>query len=217
MKRLISLVVFGAVSALGLFAQSQSAPSFTVSSGTALASTKPCSDISNVGSIYTQYANPSVTSVCSQVAASVNGLNNGGSFAWETLSLTGLAQTITGVVTFSTAPVIATITNTGTETLPSNTGGIPIVIACGATTTTCADTATGATAQVYFGSTTLASNTRTVTISPGYTGTTSFYCIGQDTTTRANPVQVIPASATTLTITNTTGATDVISWACFGN
>ena len=117
---------------------------------------------------------------------------------------------------WTNSPTISTITNTGTESVPTNTGGIPIVIACGATTTTCANTNTGHTAQVYFGATTLASNTRTVTLSPGFTATADAYCVGNDVTTRANPVQVVPASASTITITNTTGATDVIQWVCVG-
>lgn len=116
------------------------------------------------------------------------------------------------------APVIATITNTGTETLPAATGGIPIVIACGATTgtTNCANTAVGATSKLYFGAATLAASTATITISPGYTSAATFFCVGNDVTTRANPVQVVPASATTFTITNTTGAADVIQYICVG-
>ena len=39
----------------------------------------------------------------------------------DTLMTLGLAQTITGVKTFSTAPVISSITNTGTLTLPTST------------------------------------------------------------------------------------------------
>ena len=126
----------------------------------------------------------------------------------------------TGTTTSQTlvTPVIATITNTGTVTLPTNTGGVPVVIACGATTGTaaCANTATGATANVTFGKATLASNTATITLTPGYTSTSTFYCVANDITTRANPVQAVPASATTFTITNTTGASDVIQWICVG-
>jgi hypothetical protein len=135
----------------------------------------------------------------------------------DTVVTLGATQTLTAKTL--TAPVIATISNTGTETLPSTTGGIPIVIACGNTTTgsgTCANTAVGATAKVYFGNATLASNAQTVTISPGFTSSSTFQCLGNDQTTRANPVQVVPASGTTFTITNTSGASDVIQWACFG-
>ncbi len=138
-----------------------------------------------------------------------------------TIARTDAANTFTGVQTMTNAPpVISSITNTGTETLPSATGGIPVVIACGNTTTgtgTCANTAVGATSKVYFGNATLASNAQTVTISPGYTSSSTFQCIGNDQTTRANPVQVVPASGTTFTITNTTGASDVIQWICVGN
>ena len=88
MKNVFLALVFGAVSALSGFAQSQSAPGFTVSSGTALVTTKVCNDSSNVGSIYTQLGNPSITYICSQVGASVSGLSNGGSFAWDAVSST---------------------------------------------------------------------------------------------------------------------------------
>lgn len=135
-----------------------------------------------------------------------------------TLARTDAAQTFTGIQTFSSAPVIATITNTGTLTLPTATGGMPVVIACGATTgsTTCGNTATGATAKMYFGTATLASNTATITLGVGFTSSSTFQCIAQDQTTRANPSQAVPASATTFTLTNTTGASDVLAWACFG-
>lgn len=131
-----------------------------------------------------------------------------------------LAATQTLTAKTLTAPVIATISNTGTETLPSNTGGIPIVIACGATsgaTANCANTAVGATSQVYYGAATLASNASVITISPGFTSSSTYQCVANDQTTRANPVQAVPTSATTFTITNTTGATDVIQWVCVGN
>lgn len=143
--------------------------------------------------------------------------------AWVSTPV-GAGTTGTGAVVLQTAPtitapVIATVTNTGTVTLPTSTGGVPIVIACGATsgaTATCANTAVGATSKVYFGSATLASNASVITISPGYTSSSTYFCVGQDVTTRANPVQVVSTSATTFTITNTTGATDVVQYQCVG-
>lgn len=120
---------------------------------------------------------------------------------------------------WTNSPVLSGFTNTGTETTPSTTGGIPILIACGTTsgaTANCANTNVGATAKIYFGKATLASNASTITLSPGFTSTSTFYCEGNDVTTRANPVQVVPASATTITITDTTGATDGIQWVCQG-
>lgn len=135
----------------------------------------------------------------------------------------GTAATLAGSETLTnktiTAPVIATITNTGTETLPSTTGGLPVVIACGATSgsSACANTAVGATSNITFGKATLASNVATITLTPGYTSTSTYFCVANDVTTRANPVQAVPASATTFTITNTTGASDVIQWICVGN
>jgi hypothetical protein len=40
--------------------------------------------------------------------------------------------------------------------------------------------------------------------------------VANDVTTRANVVQMIPASGATATITNTTGGSDVIQWICVG-
>lgn len=149
------------------------------------------------------------------ICNSVTGLYvSSGTASGSTGTGASVLQTSPTIIT----PVIATITNTGTVTLPTTTGGLPVVIACGSTTTgtaNCANTAVGATGQIYFGKATLASNTQVITISPGFSDTT-FVCIGQDATTRANPVQIASTSATTFTITNTTGASDVIFYQCVG-
>ncbi len=89
---------------------------------------------------------------------------------------------------------------------------------CGATTgtTTCPNTSVG-TPRWLGGVATLASNSAVISgISPAFTATTTFSCVGNDITTRANPVQVISTSTTSITITNTTGASDVINWVCVG-
>jgi hypothetical protein len=103
-------------------------------------------------------------------------------------------------------------------TVPGTAGGIPVVILCGTksgATTTCADTNVGASSIVYTGSTTLASGTSVETIAPGYSATTSYWCLGNDTTTTTNGVKIISTSATTMTFTGT--GTDVIQWICVGN
>jgi hypothetical protein len=64
---------------------------------------------------------------------------------------------------------------------------------------------------------TLAGNTQVVTFAPGFSATTSYTCVANDVTTRANVVQAVPTSATTMTITNTTGAADAINWICIGS
>jgi hypothetical protein len=90
---------------------------------------------------------------------------------------------------------------------------------CGATTgtTTCPNTASGGTARVIGGIATLASNTAVISaIAPAFTSTSTFSCVGNDVTTRANPVQVVQTSTSSITITNTTGASDVINWVCIG-
>src|ERR1700722_15311560 len=84
MKNIISLLFLCTVSVIpGLYAQS--APGFTISSGLAPVTTRACSNVSNVGSIYTQLGNPSTTYVCSQTGPSVSGLSNGGVFVWTSI------------------------------------------------------------------------------------------------------------------------------------
>lgn len=114
--------------------------------------------------------------------------------------------------------IVVTLTS-----LPVSIGGAGTVLSCGNTGSgnqTCASAASGATLRTpltYVGESTLSANTATITFPVTYTSTTSFFCVANDVTTRANPVQMVPASASTATITNTTGATDVIQWICTGN
>jgi hypothetical protein len=216
--------------AASAFAQGPAGPNVTLSSGTGAASSIVCNDAS-VGKIYTQSTAGGLTNVCQQTSAGVYGWVTAPAVSGGTLVIaTGKTATINNTLTFAgtdsttmtfpstsgtvvtlgatqtltaktlTAPVIATITNTGTETLPSTTGGLPVVIACGATSGTAA-----------------CANTATITLTPGYTSSATFQCLGQDQTTRANPVQVVPASATTFVVTNTTGASDAVAWICAGN
>jgi hypothetical protein len=104
---------------------------------------------------------------------------------------------------------------------PTIAGSMPTGSECGASLAaagTCADTAMAGTFHFAFGTFLLSSNASTVTFATGkgFTSTTTYNCVANDITTRANPVQAIPASATTVTITNTTGATDLISMICVG-
>lgn len=97
--------------------------------------------------------------------------------------------------------------------------GTPYVSFCGATTggaANCANTNPGTNAHVIGGSATLAANAQVVTFAPAYTSTATYTCVANDITTRANVVQAVPTTAATMTITNTTGATDVIQWVCVG-
>ena len=149
---------------------------------------------------------------------------------WGAIPLTfGLASTGTGLNVLQTsptiitptitAPVIATITNTGTVTLPTNTGGVPVLYGCGATSgnATCANTSGGATARVITGLATLASSSAVISgISPAFTGTTTFSCTSNDQTTVGNPTKVVNTSSSSITITNTTGASDVVAYVCIG-
>lgn len=258
MKKLILFFAFGLA-----IASAQSAPSFTTSAGTAAVSTKPCSDSSNVGSMYTLYQDPangfSGLYVCAQIGAPSLGQ---GAYGWIGLTSQGTSPTtgtltvangkaavISNSLTFAgtdattmtfpstsgtvvtlaatqtltaktlTAPVIATISNTGTETLPTNTGGIPVLYSCGATTgaTTCANTSGGATARVFSGIATLASNSAVISgISPAFTSTATFACTSNDQTTIGNPTKVLNTSSSSITISDTTGASDAVAYVCIG-
>lgn len=107
-----------------------------------------------------------------------------------------------------------------THTLPINTGGYPVVNSCGSTGSgnqTCSIAAATGKTQVYVGSSTLAANSAIITFPNAYTSATSYFCVANDVTTRANPVQMVPTNTITATITNTTGATDVVQWMCVGN
>jgi hypothetical protein len=107
----------------------------------------------------------------------------------------------------------------GTTSLPKITGSLPVAYFCGATTgaASCANTDTAGTGRVFSGIATLASNSAVISaISPAFTSTATFACVANDLTTRANPVQVANTSASSITITNTTGASDVINYVCVG-
>ncbi len=140
-------------------------------------------------------------------------LNNGTDPTKQLLITTASATTATA--TTLDARQAANIT----LNLPLNAGGIPTMYSCGATSgaTTCANTAVGATSHVVIGVATLASNAAALTgFSPTFTSSATWSCVANDITTRANPVQMIPQSGTAATITNTTGASDVINYVCAG-
>ncbi len=106
-----------------------------------------------------------------------------------------------------------------TVTGPVNAGSVPVFFDCGSTGSgnqTCSPAAASGNYHGYSGRSTLSSNAATITFPIAFTASTSFTCVANDVTTRANPVQMVPASSTTATITNTTGASDVIQWACHG-
>jgi len=147
-----------------------------------------------------------------------NGSSAGGSGGAVTIGSGAAGTGGTGVSGTLTLKVGATTVYSAPST---NVGGLTSTYACGAALAAngaCANTATGGTAHVIYGSAVLASNTSTITgISPAFTSTSTFFCVGNDVTTRANPVQVVPASSSSITITNTTGATDTIQYMCVGN
>jgi hypothetical protein len=141
-------------------------------------------------------------------------LGTSGSAAGQVILNNGTSGTIT------VQPATGAL-GTITHTLVPVTGDLGVIQACGNTGTgnqTCAPSAATAKGGVYVGESTLSSNAATITFpAPAFTSTTTFFCVANDVTTRANPVQMIPASASTATITNTTGASDVVQWVCVGN
>jgi hypothetical protein len=84
---------------------------------------------------------------------------------------------------------------------------------CGATTT-CANTNNSASVRIVSGVVTLASGTATVSgISPAFTSTSSFVCVGTDRTSAA-AVKIANASTSSITVTGT--GTDVVGYQCVG-
>lgn len=128
----------------------------------------------------------------------------------------GLKNATSGTITI--APPTGAL-GTVTNTMPAITGGVVAGFSCGATgvgNQTCSPTAVNGQMHMYNGSSTLSSNVATITFPVAFTSTSTFFCVANDITTRANPVQMVPASASTATITNTTGASDVVQWICAG-
>jgi hypothetical protein len=133
-----------------------------------------------------------------------------------TFSFVGKTETLAGKTL--TTPIITSISNTGTVTVPNATGAMPVVLYCGSTGSgnqSCSPAAAAATTKIYAGHSTLASNAAVITFSPAFASTT-YDCVANDITTRANVVQMLSTSNSTATITNTTGASDVINWICVG-
>lgn len=129
----------------------------------------------------------------------------------------GFTNATSGTVTMS--PPTGAL-GTPTLTLPVITGSLASSFDCGSTgsgSQTCSPSAVGGIFHSYSGRSTLSSNAATITFPATFTSSSTFNCVANDITTRANPVQMVPASGTTATITNTTGASDVIQWFCQGN
>jgi hypothetical protein len=106
-----------------------------------------------------------------------------------------------------------------TLTLPGITGGLPVLLDCGSTGSgnqTCSPVAATTATKMYVGTSTLSGSAAIITFPTAFAATTSYQCVANDITTRANPVQMLSTSTNTATITNTTGATDVINWVCAG-
>lgn len=156
------------------------------------------------------------TKMVASVAKIVDGTDN-----TKVLNFQASGATTATTTTLATATAAST-----TLTLPqglagANAGGIPVVYSCGSTGSgnqTCTAAAPNAKTTIFEGESTLATNSAVITLPNAfaYTSTTTYFCIANDVTTRANPVQAVPTTASTFTITDTTGASDVIQWICVG-
>ncbi len=153
-----------------------------------------------------------------QAASPVNDQSNSLS-AYTVTTLSPVVVAVVGDPVTATTPGANLKIGTVVIPLPQQAGGIPAAYFCGATTgtTTCANTSGGRTARVFGGIATLASNSAVISgISPAFTSTSTYTCVANDLTTRANVVQVANTSSSSITITNTTGASDVINYICMG-
>lgn len=169
-------------------------------------------NVLNVGTI------DSTASGCSHQTFVFDGTNAQALGIMTITGVTGSSITFPGSTSGSTI-LIPQAVAAGTVSLPKQTGSIPTAYFCGATSgdAACANTSTGGTGRVFSGIATLASNSAVISsISPAFTSTSTFSCVANDLTTRANPVQIANTSASSITITNSTGASDVVNYVCVG-
>lgn len=104
----------------------------------------------------------------------------------------------------------------GIVTIPAQTGGLPILNACGSTTT-CADANVAGSGRISFGNCPFsASTTCTVTAMTAYTSTTSFFCAVTSGTNTGNTFKVANVSTSSITITAATSTSDAVGYICAG-
>lgn len=129
----------------------------------------------------------------------------------------GVTNTTTLTAPAPAASTVLTLPNIG----PSNAASVPTMFNCGSTGSgnqTCTPAAVSGIYHIISGRSTLAASAAVITFPAGttFTSNATYECVATDVTTRANPVQMVPTNASSATITNTTGATDVITWMCAG-
>lgn len=108
----------------------------------------------------------------------------------------------------------------GTITYPAATGTVALDSAqtCGTTTTCSATNVVGL--KTAYGSAPLVSGTPSVAtvtgISPAFTSSSSFVCTATNATTQANPIKVVNASSSSITLTGPNTVTDTVNYICVG-
>lgn len=127
----------------------------------------------------------------------------------------------TNTTTVSYPAPSASIVLTGPNVGPSNAASMPTAFNCGSTGSgnqTCSPAAVGGAYHIISGHSTLSANAAVITFPAGttFTSSSTYACSATDETTVTNPVKAVTTSGSTMTLTNTTGATDVIGWQCSG-
>lgn len=202
----------------------QSSPSFGVFQGTATVATSghPCTDSTNVGSVYTQIANPSITSICQQTGASSLGQ---GAFVWtpmQTTTTSGGGSVVVAAGKTLTANNSLTLAGTDatTATFPSVSITVPgtILTDCGSSASCASPTTRSATMKVVIGTVAFSSaTTATITgISPAFTGTQSYTCYASDPSHAAYAQSTQNQSGTSFIITSGTSNSDTWNYQCVG-
>lgn len=226
MKTLKLIVLSMAIAALAV---AQSAPSFGVTNGTqAVGALHPCSDITNVGSVYTQQVSGGQTFICLQTG-SISSLG-AGAFNWTPVQTTntsggGTVQVASG----KTAVISNSLTFAGTDattaTFPSSSIAVSGAVAqeCGTSAGACSATNISATVKIVRGTaaaTSASPSTVAITgISPAFTSAATFTCTAEDATTVANVFAVLTAgyvSGSAVTFTGPNTVTDTIRYYCIG-
>lgn len=143
-------------------------------------------------------------------------VSGGGTAVSTTATQTLTNKTITSP-TITTPTMVSGVSGAGTYTFPSNTGGMPVVVSCGSSgTADCANTATGATAKMFVGTTTLTAGSATISgLSPAFTSSQTGSCVGMDQSGASGVLaEVVLQGVSSLSIGGS--GTGTVWWMCVG-
>lgn len=154
-------------------------------------------------------------------------LNNGtvltttstASLSNKTLTSPVLSGTVTGTYTIGGSPTLASFLNSGTVTTPTNTGTLPTVYSCGSSVgaSSCFSSSVGTTPHIVTGQSTLSAGAAAVdTISPAFTGTTTFACSASYASGSSGTANVLVTNTSASKITIAGSGSATVSWLCAG-